>query len=107
MASGIKFSDPKDDFDRILNDLNIDEEELINIDETNSNLDLKSSEIKHTFSHAAPAVKERRSRYIERGTAGENVKKKTNYKCQICEALDLNPLDLKNQVESIMSRLTM
>lgn len=38
---------------------------------------------------AAPAVRERVSRYVERGRAGEIVKIGNDFRCQICEALGL------------------
>ena len=40
---------------------------------------------------AAPEVKERVSRYIERGPAGSIVKRLNKFKCQICEAQGHNP----------------
>ncbi|WP_282027624.1 EVE domain-containing protein [Ruegeria faecimaris] len=40
---------------------------------------------------AAPEVKERVSRYIERGPAGSIVKRLNEFKCQICEAQGHNP----------------
>jgi predicted RNA-binding protein with PUA-like domain len=40
---------------------------------------------------SAPEVKERVSRYIERGPAGSIVKRLNEFKCQICEAQGHNP----------------
>ena len=45
-----------------------------------------------TVSSAAPVVKERISKYIERGPAGDLVKAANGYRCQICEALGLPAL---------------
>ncbi|MGH2549271.1 MAG: HNH endonuclease, partial [Thermomicrobiales bacterium] len=42
--------------------------------------------------HAAPIVRHRLSRYVERGQIGKMVKAANNYRCQICNALGLNGL---------------
>jgi hypothetical protein len=42
-----------------------------------------------TVRAAAPVVRERLSRYVERGCVGDMVKGASNYRCQICEALRL------------------
>ena len=47
------------------------------------------SSIEDRYANAAPSVTERISRYIERGPIGSEVKKATNYKCQICQSLGM------------------
>lgn len=42
------------------------------------------------FRDAPPAVKERLSRYVERGPNGNLVKKANGYRCQICDGLGLD-----------------
>lgn len=44
---------------------------------------------------AVPEVKERVSKYIERGTIAQEYKRRTGFKCQVCEALGLNPYSFK------------
>ena len=44
------------------------------------------------FLRASPEVKERLSRSIERGNIGALVKKATGHKCQLCEAMGINPV---------------
>src|SRR5690606_19022505 len=51
--------------------------------------------LEEKYRDAVPEVKERVSRYIERGTIAQKYKRKTGYKCQICEAMGLNPYSFK------------
>ena len=44
------------------------------------------------YVNASPEVKERVSKYIERGSVGSLVKKALGFKCQVCEALGQKPL---------------
>jgi hypothetical protein len=44
---------------------------------------------------AVPEVKERVSKYIERGSIAQEYKKRTGFKCQVCEALNQNPYSFK------------
>jgi hypothetical protein len=44
------------------------------------------------YLHATPEVKEKLSRAVERGSIGALVKKETGFKCQLCEALGLDPV---------------
>jgi predicted restriction endonuclease len=48
--------------------------------------------LERKFIHASPEVKQRLSRYIERGRVGSQVKRALGFKCQICEALGRQPL---------------
>jgi predicted RNA-binding protein with PUA-like domain len=52
-------------------------------------------EIEDKYKDALPEVKERQSRYIERGPAGAKVKKINNFKCQVCDALGRDPHTFK------------
>jgi predicted RNA-binding protein with PUA-like domain len=44
------------------------------------------------YRNAAPKVRERVSRHIERGSVGNQVKKANGFKCLVCEALGGNPI---------------
>lgn len=48
-------------------------------------------DIEDKYKDAAPEVKERQSRYIERGPVGAKVKKLNDFKCQICDVLGYPP----------------
>jgi predicted HNH restriction endonuclease len=52
----------------------------------------KLATMEEKYLHATPEVKERVSRTIERGPVGALVKQATGFKCQLCEALGLNPV---------------
>lgn len=47
--------------------------------------------------NATPIVKERISKYIERGAIANKVKKMTGYKCLICEQVGMPPLSFKKK----------
>lgn len=53
------------------------------------------SELESKFLHASPVVKTRLSRTIERGPIGREVKRLNGFRCQMCEALGLNPFGFK------------
>lgn len=87
---GSTFPISGDDFRTIAVLLGVRSEDLPELDDTPDLVNaLQSVEDKYT--DAAPEVKERQSRYIERGPAGAKVKKLNKFKCQICEALGRNP----------------
>jgi hypothetical protein len=44
------------------------------------------------YIRASPEVKEKMSRRIEREPIGELLKRLSGFKCQVCEALGLNPI---------------
>jgi len=48
-------------------------------------------DIEDKYKDASPEVKERQSRYIERGPVGAMVKRLNDFKCKVCEALGRNP----------------
>lgn len=51
--------------------------------------------VEDKYKDAAPEVKERQSRYIERGPVGAKVKKLNGFKCQICDAIGRDPFAFK------------
>ncbi|HDR4695882.1 EVE domain-containing protein [Bacillus cereus] len=63
------------------------------------NTDLESkvniSKLENKYAEAVPEVKERVSKYIERGTIAQQYKRKTGFKCQICDVLGFNPYSFK------------
>ena len=50
------------------------------------------AELEKKMKNLSPEVKERVSYYIERGTIANKVKKITNYKCLVCDAINVNPI---------------
>jgi hypothetical protein len=49
------------------------------------------------YKNASPEVKERVSKYIERGSVGSLVKKVNGFKCQVCDALGIHPFGFKKK----------
>lgn len=47
--------------------------------------------------NADPKTKERISKYIERGPVGEQVKALRGHKCQVCEAMDRDPVSFRRK----------
>ncbi|MCR8870531.1 HNH endonuclease [Peribacillus frigoritolerans] len=61
-----------------------------------SNENSKSiTELEKKYYNSVPEVKERVSRYIERGKIAKEYKKRTGFKCQVCEAFNLDPYSFK------------
>jgi hypothetical protein len=89
------FPIPSEDFHAIAAQLNLGERNVDQRAVPKDDLDVDVSELEKRYLNAAPEVKERTSRYIERGTVGETVKKANEYKCQICDALGKNPLGFR------------
>ncbi len=54
-------------------------------------------ELEEKYLNASPEVKARESKGIERGPIGNQVKKINGHKCQICEALDQNPMGFEKR----------
>ncbi len=52
----------------------------------------KLAAMEEKYLHAKPEEKERLSRYVERGPIGALVKQATGFRCQLCEALGLDPV---------------
>jgi hypothetical protein len=57
----------------------------------------KLGELEARYLHAGPEVKERVSRSIERGPIGALVKNANGFKCQLCDALGLDPIGFKKR----------
>lgn len=80
------------DFHAAMELLDEDLEELVEstlaIDTTSVDL----TELQLKYIGASPEVKERLSKYIERGNVGALVKKALGYRCQVCEALGAEPI---------------
>jgi hypothetical protein len=55
----------------------------------------KLGDVEQKYLSASPEVKERLSRTIERGPLGALLKKVTGFKCQVCEALGLDPIGFR------------
>lgn len=53
------------------------------------------ADIEAKYRSASPEAKERVSRTIERGPVGALVKKANGYRCQVCEALGLDPIGFR------------
>lgn len=49
------------------------------------------------YLNASPEIKERVSKYIERGNVGNQVKKQIGYKCQVCDKLGRDPFGFKKK----------
>ncbi|WP_409300323.1 HNH endonuclease [Peribacillus sp. SCS-155] len=61
-----------------------------------SNADNDSiAKLEKKYGEAVPEVKERISKYIERGSIAQKYKRRTGFKCQVCEALNLEPYSFK------------
>lgn len=54
-------------------------------------------EIEKKMKKASPKVKERVSKYIERGTIANKIKRVTGFKCLICEAQGKNPYSFRKK----------
>jgi predicted HNH restriction endonuclease len=50
------------------------------------------ADLEEKYRNEKPKVKERASTSIERGNIGTQLKEQTGFRCQICEALGLNPI---------------
>ncbi|WP_242076336.1 hypothetical protein [Brevundimonas diminuta] len=55
------------------------------------------AELETKYGAAAPEVREKVSRYIERGPVGDWVKRANGYRCQVCEALQLDPIGFRKR----------
>ena len=79
---------PEDDFDSVLRAWGTGLEQLsISTGSPDLNDRTTRSELWSRTRHAAPIVRERLSRYVERGQIGAMVKSANLYSCQICRAL--------------------
>jgi hypothetical protein len=81
-----------DDFHRIMALLGHEPADLSAAAERDDVPSDKLAEFEKKYLHASPEVKERVGKSIERGQIGALVKKRTRFKCQVCEALGRNPI---------------
>ena len=94
---GSSFQIPKADFKYVMGLINVQPQELILNSTKNDFKNTSVNELQDKFEDAAPEVKERTSRYIERGSVGNKVKKYNGFKCQICEEIGSNPYGFKKK----------
>jgi predicted HNH restriction endonuclease len=72
-----------------------------NIDEVVANKETANASVallaalQKKYVNASPEVKERVSKYIERGSIGSRLKKELGFKCQVCDALGQQALGFK------------
>lgn len=55
------------------------------------------AELEAKFGTAAPEVREKVSRYIERGPVGDWVKRANGFRCQLCDAMGLNAIGFRKR----------
>jgi hypothetical protein len=79
------FALPANDFGKVLTMLGEDPDALSTFASTTSVDDLGALEARYV--NASPEVKERVSRFIERGPVGAEVKRASGFKCQVCDGL--------------------
>ncbi len=65
------------------------------------------NELERKYFHACPEVKRVLSRKIERGPIGALVKRNNQFRCQLCEAMGMEPIGFKKQMASPTLKLTM
>ncbi|TKH04804.1 HNH endonuclease [Peribacillus simplex] len=66
----------------------------LNFNESNED-NISIAKLQKKYFDAVPEVKERVSKYIERGSIAQDYKRRTGFKCQVCEALGLTPYSFK------------
>ena len=90
------FPIPADDFHAVLQLLGEDLDELPTAQHGNTSPQALVA-LQSKYLHASPEVKERISRYIERGSVGAMIKKQLGYKCQVCAALGQEPVGFRKK----------
>ncbi len=84
-----------EDFHKIADLLRTDGVDIDDVSVPKDDLNTDVQDLEKRYLNGAPEVKERTSRYIERGTVGASVKKVNGYRCQVCEALGDEPLGFR------------
>jgi predicted HNH restriction endonuclease len=79
------------DFHAVMELLGEDVDELVVGSEVSDASSGAFAELQKKYINASPEVKERVSRYIERGSVGTWLKKELGFKCQVCDALGGKP----------------
>ncbi|TCN21084.1 HNH endonuclease [Mesobacillus foraminis] len=81
-------------FEKIIDIVDGSETLEFNFNESNNDT-ISIAKLEKEYFDAVPVVKERVSKYIERGSIAQEYKRRTGFKCQVCEALGLNPYSFK------------
>lgn len=89
------FSISADDFRAVVELLGENLDEVVSTTNNSAAPDEEPTALQNMYLHASPEVKERVSRYIERGNLGKRLKKRLGFKCQVCEALGHSPFSFK------------
>lgn len=83
-------------FEKILNIIDGTDVLDFEFNEANNNID-RIKQLEEQYKDSVPEVKERVSKYIERGTIAQMYKKQVGFKCQICDVLGLPPYSFKKK----------
>jgi hypothetical protein len=86
------FPIPADDFRAVMALLGANPDDLPSPEEQTDVTAEKIAGWEQKYLHASPEVKQRLSRAIERGPVGALLKRAAGFKCQLCEALGLDPV---------------
>jgi predicted HNH restriction endonuclease len=86
-----------DDFHAVTELLGEEVEEIVASTEEATASTSALTALQRKYLHASPEVKERVSKYIERGSIGSRVKRELGFKCQVCEALGGEPIGFKKK----------
>jgi predicted HNH restriction endonuclease len=81
-----------DDFHAVIELLGEDVDEAVAGTQETDTSAAALTALQKKYVNASPEVKERVSKYIERGSVGNRVKKELGFRCQVCEALGQQPL---------------
>lgn len=65
------------------------------IGDTTADTEKEIEKLEKKMKNQPPEIKQRISSFIERGAISNKVKKLTNYKCLVCEAMGINPYSFK------------
>ena len=95
---GASFPIPAEDFRRVLDLLGgaPDDDLIPSTDAVDFAAD-KLAALEQKYLHAAPEVKHKLSKVIERGLIGALVKRANGFKCQVCEALGHEPIGFRKK----------
>lgn len=67
------------------------------IKDLSANSEKEIEELEKRMKDETPEVKERVSKYIERGTISKKIKKLTNFKCLLCEKIGVSPYSFEKK----------
>lgn len=83
------------DYHRVIELLDEDMDELVAQSIEREAAGSNPGALEDKYKNASPEVKERVSKYIERGNVGSRVKKALGHRCQVCAALGREPIAFK------------